>query len=76
VKLLCQIGQFIIAAIVITLLIPNTFTVIRGGLALVFAASPEPSRQIGYFLGALLLELLLILILKWIVLRRPTTPQA
>ena len=73
-KLIGQIGPLVIGIILIAMLIPNTRMVSRG--ALVFATSPEPSLRQGFFLGVLLLGLLLIVIFKRGVLRRASSPKS
>jgi len=52
------------------MLLPNTLTVISVGISLFTTTSTNPSGRLGYFFGALVLELVLILVLKRVVLRR------
>jgi hypothetical protein len=69
-QLLGTLTRIVVGALVLAMLIPNTWSLARSGISLLSGPGAEPSRSIGYFLGALMLELVLILVLKRFVLRR------
>jgi hypothetical protein len=74
-KLVRQVIRFGIGAVCVLILAVNTLTLLRAGLALALASQPEPSLRLASFLGALLLELLALAVLKR-VLRRSTTAHS